>query len=102
MTELRTAFRTCPLCEATCGVEPTPDGRSLTPARGDQDDVFSHGYLCPKAFALIDLEADPDVVRRPLVKKGDTFEEASWDEAFTRIDAGLRPIIAEHGADAVA
>jgi len=101
MAEERTAYRTCPLCEATCGLELTLDGRSLPSVRGDKEDVFSHGYLCPKAFALIDLERDPDIVRRPLVRDGEAFREASWEEAFARIDGGLRPIIAE-GPDAVA
>ncbi len=102
MSETRTAIRTCPLCEATCGLELTLNGRELVQVRGDKDDVFSHGYICPKAIALVDLERDPDVIRTPLVREGDGFREASWEEAFERIDAGLRPIIVEHGADAVA
>jgi anaerobic selenocysteine-containing dehydrogenase len=102
MTETRTVYRTCPLCEATCGLELTLEGRELVKVRGDRDDVFSHGYICPKAVALIDLERDPDVVRTPLVRDGDGFREASWEEAFERVDAGLRPIIEAHGPDAVA
>ena len=102
MAETRTVYRTCPLCEATCGLELTLEGRELTRVRGDKDDVFSHGYICPKAVALIDLERDPDVLRTPLVSEGDGFREASWEEAFERVDAGLRPIITDHGADSVA
>ena len=99
---MRTVYRTCPLCEATCGLELTLDGRELVKVRGDRDDVFSHGYICPKALALVDLEKDPDVLRAPLVRDGDTLREASWEEAFERVDAGLRPIVDEHGPDAVA
>jgi anaerobic selenocysteine-containing dehydrogenase len=102
MTEQRTAIRTCPLCEATCGLELTLEGRELVKVRGDRDDVFSHGYLCPKGLALIDLERDPDVVRRPLIRENGSHREASWEEAFALIDARLRPIIAEHGPDSVA
>ncbi len=102
MAEQRTAYRTCPLCEATCGLELTLEGRSLVKVRGDREDVFSHGYLCPKGLALVDLERDPDIVRRPLVRDGDGHREASWNEAFERVNAGLRPIIAEHGPDSVA
>ena len=102
MAETRTVYRTCPLCEATCGLELTLEGRELIKVRGDREDVFSHGYICPKAVALIDLERDPDVVRAPLVRDGDSFREASWEEAFERVDAGLRPVIEGHGPDAVA
>jgi anaerobic selenocysteine-containing dehydrogenase len=102
MAAMRTAIRTCPLCEATCGLELTLDGRDLVKVRGDRDDVFSHGYVCPKALALVDLERDPDVLRRPLVRGADgVHREASWEAAFELVDAKLRPIIAQHGPDAV-
>jgi anaerobic selenocysteine-containing dehydrogenase len=90
MADPRIAYRTCPLCEATCGLELTLEGRSLTKVRGDKDDVFSGGYLCPKALALVDLEGYPDVVRHPLVRAVDGFREATWEEAFARVDAGPR------------
>ncbi len=103
MAGMRTAIRTCPLCEATCGLELTLEGRDLVKVRGDRDDVFSHGYLCPKALALVDLERDPDVLRRPFVRGADGVHHvASWEEAFRAIDSRLRPIIAEYGPDAVA
>ena len=102
MSETRTVYRTCPLCEATCGLELTLEGRDLMKVRGDPDDVFSRGYICPKAVALIDLERDPDVVRAPLIREGNAFREATWEEAFERVDAGLRPIIESDGPDAVA
>ena len=99
---LRTEIRTCHLCEATCGLELHLEGSVITLVRGDRDDVFSHGYLCPKGTALKQLESDPDRIRRPLVRRGDTFHEVSWDEAFEAIDAGLTPIREQYGPDALA
>src|SRR5438876_11093361 len=99
MAEQRAAYRTCPLCEATGGLELTLEGRTLTKVRGDRDDVFSSGYLCPKALALVDLERDPDVVRHPLIREGEGFREVTWEEGFARVDEGLRPIIADAGPD---
>ena len=90
----RTAFRTCPLCEATCGLELTLDGDSLVSIRGDAEDVFSHGFICPKGAALKQLHEDPDRLRAPLIKDGDDFRTATWDEAFALIDARLGPILA--------
>ena len=84
----RIEYRTCHLCEATCGLELHLEDDRIALVRGDRDDVFSHGYLCPKGTALKHLDADPDRVRTPLVKDGDgRFRPASWDEAFARIDA---------------
>ena len=98
----RTVYRTCPLCEATCGLELRLDGRDITRVRGDRDDVFSHGYVCPKGTALKQLEADPDRLRRPQVRRGDAWREVSWDDAFAEIERGLTPILDRHGRDAVA
>jgi anaerobic selenocysteine-containing dehydrogenase len=101
-TSTRTEYRTCHLCEATCGLELHLDGPDITLVRGDRDDVFSHGFLCPKGTALKQLESDPDRIRRPLVRRGETFHEVSWDEAFAAIDAGLTPIREQYGPDALA
>ncbi|MPY98861.1 MAG: molybdopterin-dependent oxidoreductase [Actinophytocola sp.] len=97
-----TAHVTCPLCEATCGLTVTIDGSDVTEVRGDHDDVFSRGFICPKGVSLGALHADPDRLRTPLVKRDGEFVAVSWDEAFAEIDARLRPIMAERGNDAVA
>ncbi|MFJ8915111.1 molybdopterin oxidoreductase family protein [Amycolatopsis sp. NPDC102389] len=100
---MTTAHVTCPLCEATCGLEVTIDEKSLvTRVQGDHEDVFSKGYICPKGASLGALHHDPDRLTAPLVKRDGEFVEVTWDEAFAEIDRRLRPIIDEHGRNAVA
>ncbi|MCR3721335.1 MULTISPECIES: molybdopterin-dependent oxidoreductase [Prauserella salsuginis group] len=99
---MTTAYVTCPLCEATCGLEVTLDAATVTGVRGDRDDVFSHGYVCPKGASLGALHHDPDRLRTPLIRRGGELVEASWDEAFAEIDARLPGIIDANGRDAVA
>ena len=101
MTGRRVAFRTCPLCEATCGLQIELDGDAVTRIRGDRDDVFSRGYLCPKGSSLKGLHEDPDRVRTPLVKAGGRFEPTTWDAAFALLHERLYPLVADHGPDAV-
>jgi anaerobic selenocysteine-containing dehydrogenase len=96
------AYRTCPLCEATCGLEITLDGDRIEAIRGDRDDVFSHGFLCPKGVALKDLHEDPDRLRTPLVRRGGELVPASWDEAYATIAERLAPILDDGGRDAAA
>ncbi len=92
----RAAYRTCPLCEATCGLEITLAGDQVETIRGDREDVFSHGFICPKGFALKELHYDRDRVRTPLIRQPDgSFAPAGWDEAFALIDARLTPILSE-------
>jgi anaerobic selenocysteine-containing dehydrogenase len=77
-------------------------GDEVVRIRGDRDDVFSKGFICPKGSTLKQLEADPDRLRRPLVRRNGSFVEAEWDEAFSEIAERLPPLIAEHGPDSVA
>ena len=107
MSDSRVAFRTCPLCEAGCGLEiglrQGDDGReAVGRIRGDREDVFSHGFICPKGSTLRQLHEDPDWLRRPLVRRDGKLVEATWDEAFAEVARGLGAAVDEHGRDAVA
>nr|WP_202498618.1 molybdopterin oxidoreductase family protein [Streptomyces sp. SID5469] len=97
----RTALRICPLCEATCGLTLTIEGTRVTKARGDRDDVFSKGFICPKGASFGAADGDPDRLRTPLVREDGELREATWEEAFDAVAAGLRPVVEEHGPHAV-
>jgi anaerobic selenocysteine-containing dehydrogenase len=97
-----THFRTCPLCEATCGLEITMDGDSISTIRGDKEDVFSRGFICPKGTAIKHLQEDPDRLRGPMVRENGSFHEATWDEAWGFVEQGLSSVIERHGRDSVA
>jgi anaerobic selenocysteine-containing dehydrogenase len=97
-----THYRTCTLCEAGCGVAITVEGGRVTDIRGDEADPFSRGYICPKATALADLHADPDRLRQPMLREGDTWRPIGWDEAYGLVASRLREIRERHGRDAIA
>ena len=96
-----TAYRVCPLCEATCGLELTVSGGAISGVRGDRADVFSKGFICPKGAAFDRLDADPDRLRRPMVREGEQWREVGWDEAFAVVASGLGGVVAAHGRQAV-
>ncbi|HYF45633.1 MAG TPA: molybdopterin-dependent oxidoreductase, partial [Acidimicrobiales bacterium] len=100
--DTRVAYRTCPLCEATCGLEITLEGDRVKRIRGDREDVFSHGFICPKGSTLKQLHEDPDWLRAPVVKDGDGWKEVTWDEAFAAVEEGLTRVWDAHGRNAVA
>lgn len=101
-TQNRTAFRTCPLCEAGCGLEisvsPT---EQIVRIRGDQKDVFSQGYICPKGSTLKQLHEDPDRLRHPLIKRNGVHVQATWQEAWQEVERGLMGVIERHGRGAL-
>ncbi len=96
------AHRTCPLCEAGCGLELTMDGDQVVRIRGDRDDVFSHGFLCPKGSTLKQLHEDPDRLRQPMVRRDGVHVPVTWDEAWAEIARRLPPLVEQHGREAVA
>lgn len=104
MTELPLLVhrRTCPLCEAMCGLKIHVRGDQVEKITPDHDDVWSQGHICPKGTTLGALHHDPDRLRQPMIKQPDgTFREATYAEAYARVDELLAPLIAEHGIEAV-
>ena len=98
----RVHLRTCPLCEAMCGLEVHVRGQQVELIRADQRDVWSKGHLCPKGTTLGQLHHDPDRLRAPMIRDDDgSFREVTWEEAFDRCTELLAPVIAEHGIGAV-
>ncbi|RCG30338.1 molybdopterin oxidoreductase family protein [Sphaerisporangium album] len=91
---MRTAHRTCPLCEAVCGLTLTLDEADrVVGVRGDRDDPFSKGYICPKGASLGRLDDDPDRLTAPMVRGEDgEWREVGWREAFETVERGLSAV----------
>jgi len=94
-------LRTCPLCEAMCGLEIHVDDGNVTKIRGNRNDVWSRGHLCPKGVSLGAVHHDPDRIRSPLIKVDGAWQEVSWDAAFRRCTELLTPVIEKYGIGAV-
>ncbi|HEM46292.1 MAG TPA: molybdopterin dinucleotide-binding protein, partial [Alphaproteobacteria bacterium] len=96
-----THTKTCPLCEAMCGLRVTVEGGRVTKIRANEDDVWSRGYICPKGTTLGELHHDPDRLRAPLVRRGADLVEVSWEEAYEEAHRLLRPVLDEDGISAM-
>ena len=97
----RTHYRTCNLCEAMCGLEIKVDGNEILSIRGDKNDPFSRGHICPKAVALQDIYHDPDRLRHPVRRTTTGWERISWDEAFDEVVSQLQGIQKTYGRNGV-
>lgn len=102
IADTSTALRICPFCEATCGLTLTIDSGRITKARGDRDDVFSHGFICPKGASFGELDGDPDRLTDPLVRRDGELVEVSWAEAYDVVAELLGTVVSEHGGTSVA
>ena len=100
-------YRACHLCEAICGLTidtvAAPDGGlRIVSIKGDPQDPFSRGHICPKAVALQDIQDDSDRLRSPMRRVGSQWQAIAWQDAFELIAEKLHSIQQRHGQDTVA
>jgi anaerobic selenocysteine-containing dehydrogenase len=101
MSQRRSVHRVCPFCEATCGLRIEVEGDAIVSVRGDREDPFSRGFICPKAHGLKELTHDPDRLRRPVRRTAEGWQEITWEEAFEEIAARLLAVRERYGNDAI-
>jgi anaerobic selenocysteine-containing dehydrogenase len=95
-------YRSCNLCEAICGIEITAQPGAQLDIRGDKEDPFSKGYICPKAVALQDIHFDKDRLKHPIRRTSRGWQRIAWDEAFDEVAHNLKRINAEYGKSSIA
>ena len=102
MSKIAPHYRNCNLCEAICGIEITVEADQHLNIRGDKDDPFSRGYICPKAVALQDIHFDSDRLRHPVRRTPNGWEPIGWDQAFNQVANNLKRINAQYGRNSIA
>ncbi len=95
-------YRVCPFCEGMCGVEITTEAGRVKSVRPDRDNVWSRGHVCPKGTTLGEVHHDPDRLRSPMIREGNQWRKATWDEAFERCETLLHGVRERHGPEAMA
>jgi anaerobic selenocysteine-containing dehydrogenase len=95
-------YRSCNLCEAICGIEITVQADQRLDIRGDKDDPFSRGYICPKAVALQDLHYDKDRLKHPVRRTAHGWQRIGWKEALDEVAENLKRVRAKHGRNSIA
>jgi anaerobic selenocysteine-containing dehydrogenase len=101
MSDLKTQYRTCNICEAMCGLIVTHDDTEVHAIKANPADPLSRGHICPKAIALQDFRTDPDRVTTPLKKVDGEFVPISWEEAYDFAAERLQAVQDVHGRDGV-
>jgi len=100
-TRVRRTKTVCTYCGVGCSFDVWTKDRHILkvePAEGPANGVST----CVKGKFAWDFINDKDRLTKPLIREGDRFREAEWDEALERIARRFGEIKAAHGPDALA
>ncbi|MBT4521317.1 MAG: molybdopterin-dependent oxidoreductase [Halieaceae bacterium] len=106
---IETLYRSCPTCEASCGLTLKIDRqkRQILSVKGDPEDHRSRGYVCAKSQAFRYVYEDCERVTQPLKKviadNGEpSWQAVDWETALSEVGKRLADIRSRHGKDAIA
>ena len=97
----RTVHTFCRYCLASCGIEVTVEDNRVTKISADKQNPHTWQDFCAKGRTANQLVEHPRRILNPMRRVGDTYVEASWDEAITDIAARMNALIDADGPDAV-
>lgn len=81
---------TCHYCAVGCTIDARTISGELKRMDGILYEGVNKGYLCVKGRWGYDYAQDPDRLKTPLIRRGDRFDPATWDEALGFIAMRLR------------
>ncbi|WP_435359528.1 formate dehydrogenase subunit alpha [Haloarchaeobius sp. DFWS5] len=104
LSRIDTTETTCSYCAVGCRFEMYgKDGSVLGVRPADPEATPANDFsTCVKGKFGYDYVDSDDRLTMPLIREGDEFREATWDEALARIESELSDIQAKHGDDSVA
>lgn len=91
----------CGYCGVGCRIEVETANGQVRRVKGVPAAQVNHGHLCVKGRYGHGWHHSPERLARPLLRDGDGFRGATWDEAITFISRRLLEIKSESGADAL-
>ena len=98
-TRVRT---TCPYCGVGCQLMLHVKDQRIVKVTGAEGAQPNQGRLCVKGRFGYDFIYSDERLTTPLIREGDQFREASWDEALDLVANKFMEIKEEHGPDAIA
>jgi len=91
----------CSYCGVGCTLVLNVKENQVLKVTSDKNLGVNRGWTCVKGRFGFDYVHSPDRLREPLIKEGDQFRTASWEEALEAVAKGLKKVKAEHGPEAI-
>jgi len=100
--EYRNVLTTCIYCGSGCGLNIQVLDGEIVGILPDKEHPISRGSLCIKGWNAASFVTHPDRLKAPLIRRGDDFQEVTWDEALTLVAEKLAAIRDQSGPDSIA
>lgn len=105
MEEVKKIRTACRSCHGGCGVIAHVKDGKVIKVEGDPDSPISHGSLCSKGLAILQLAYHPDRILYPMKRVGEKgegkWQRITWDEALDTIAERFKKVIAEYGPESI-
>ena len=90
----------CPFCSLGCGLNLLVSDGVVTGIEylGEHP---NEGALCSRGNTCYEVAQHPDRIPNPLIKEGEGFRDATWDEALKLIASKLSEIKSKYGAKSI-
>lgn len=97
----QTVHTFCRYCLASCGIEVTVEDNRVTKISPDKANPHTWQDFCAKGRTANQLVEHPRRILNPMRRVGDSYVEATWDDAVADIAARMNALIDADGPDAV-
>ena len=92
----------CPFCGCGCGLRLEVKDNRLVRASPSARSPVNRNALCVRGSYGYDFVHSPDRLTSPLIRTGDDFQIASWEQALSLISDEFKRIKEKHGPDSLA
>ncbi len=103
--EVKKVKTTCPYCGVGCQLDVYYDPHKNEIVRiyaSEENPEINDGVLtCVKGKFGYEFVTSPDRLKKPLIRKGDKFVEATWEEALDYAAEGILRVKEKYGPDAI-
>jgi predicted molibdopterin-dependent oxidoreductase YjgC len=93
---------TCTFCGVGCGIYLESAGNRILGAYPSMSHPTNEGRICVRGWHVHEVAGSPDRLTKPLIKRGGSFEEATWEQAIAFVTDRLLEIRRRSGPDAIA
>ena len=100
-SDTKTVHTFCRYCMASCGIDVTVENNRVQKISADKQNPHSWHDFCAKGRTAGQLVEHPRRILHPMRRVGDSYVEATWDEAISDIAARMNALIDVGGPDSI-